>query len=154
VQRILTQYRPAVNKAWLYLSAGMLWTAVGIMLLNLAVGWLKPLDLPAAMPYVLGGLLLALAFTLLFSKLASKNVERIESLGGDKMCIFAFQAWSSYPLIIFMILLGITLRHYMVVPRPVLAIVYAGVGGGLCLSSLRYYRHLWNKHIAGNIDNA
>jgi hypothetical protein len=145
VDEIFTHCRPTVNKGWLHLIAGVLWTAVGVMLLNLAVGWLKPLGIPEALPYAILGFLLALAFYFFtFSKLACKNVGRIEQIEAEKTCIFAFQAWKSYPLILFMIALGITLRHFSPVPKPILAIVYAGVGGGLFFSSLRYYGHLLN----------
>lgn len=138
------QCRPTVSKNWLHLVAGLLWTAVGLMLVNLAVGWLVPLGIRQAAPYVLAGLLLALMFyTFTFSKLVCKNVGRIEQINGEKVCIFAFQSWKSYPLILFMIALGIILRHYTPVPKPVLAVVYSGVGGGLLISSLRYYGHLW-----------
>jgi hypothetical protein len=145
VDELITQCRPAVDKCWLHLIAGMLWTTVGVMLLNLAVGWLVPVGLPAALAYAFAGLLLALGFYFLsFSKLAGKNVGRIEQIEADKTCIFAFQAWKSYPLILFMIALGITLRHFTPIPKPFLAIAYIGVGGGLFLSSLLYYGHLWN----------
>ncbi len=149
VDEILTQCRPAVEKCWLYLVAGVLWTAVGVMLINLAVGWLRPLGLPESLPYVIAGLLLVLVFYFFsFSKLVCKNVGRIEQLEADKTCIFAFQGWRSYPIIIFMIALGITLRHLTPIPKTYLAIAYIGVGGGLFLSSLRYYGHLWNGRTA------
>lgn len=148
---ILIQCRPAVDKSWLHLAAGLLWTAVGIMLLNLAVGWLMPLGVPRVLPFVFAGALLAIAFYFFtFSRLACKNVGRIEKMSAEKPCIFAFQAWKSYPLILFMIALGITLRHFTPLPKPFLAIVYAGVGGGLFMSSLRYYGHLWNGRSSAN----
>lgn len=149
------QCRPVVNKNWLHLVAGLLWTAVGIMLLNLAIGWLVPLGIRRAVPYVLASVLLALLFyTFTFSKLACKNVGRIEQISGERTCIFAFQSWKSYPLILFMIALGIILRHYTPVPKPILAIVYAGVGGGLFISSLRYYGHLWHTLISYDHSDA
>ncbi|NCF66704.1 MAG: hypothetical protein GWP61_12065 [Chloroflexi bacterium] len=148
MDEILTQCKPVVSKSWLHFTAGLMWSAVGIMLLSLASGWLKPLGIVAALPFALVGGLLALAFLRFsFSGLACKNVGRIEQIDGDRTCLFAFQAWKSYPLIAFMIALGITLRHYTPIPKPYLAIVYIGVGGGLFLSSLRYYRHIWNGRI-------
>ena len=128
-----------------------MWTAVGVMLMSLAVCWLQTLGLPAALPYAFAGVLLALAFYFLsFSRLAGKNVGRIEQIRGKKTGLFAFQAWKSYLVIVFMIALGITLRHYTPIPKPLLAIVYIGVGGGLFLSSIRYYEHLWNGRTTNN----
>lgn len=145
VDDILIQCWPTVNKDWLYLVAGLLWSAVGVMLLSLAVGWLRPLGMSGALPYAIAGVLLALVFYLFsFAKLAGKNMGRIERMRGKKAGLLAFQAWRSYLLILFMIALGITLRHFTPIPKPFLAIIYTGVGGGLFLSSLRYYGHLWN----------
>ncbi len=151
MDEILTQCWPTVNKNWLHLLAGLLWTAVGVMLLSRAAGWLKPLGMAGALPYAIAGMFLALVFYFLtFSRLAGKNVKRIEQMSRKKIGIFAFQAWKSYLIIMFMIVLGITLRHYTALPKPLLAIIYIGVGGGLFLSSRRYYEHLWNGRNTAN----
>ena len=76
-----------------------------------------------------------------FSKIALKNIDRL-CLMADKCCIFAFQAWRSYLIVIFMMLLGITLR-YSPVPRHFLAVIYATIGGALFLSSFHFYRRIW-----------
>jgi hypothetical protein len=44
-----------------------------------------------------------------------------------------------------MIGLGITLRNITPIPKPLLGIMYLGIGGGLGLSSLVYYISL-GKH--------
>jgi hypothetical protein len=77
-----------------------------------------------------------------FSKLAKKNIQRITDMAGYKICIFAFQEWTSYPLIVVMIGLGLSLRILLPIPKPYLAILYIGIGSGLFLSSLYYYKHL------------
>ena len=59
---ILTQCKPVVSKGWLHLTAGIMWSAVGIVLMNLAVRWLRPLDFMVALPFALAGVLLALIF--------------------------------------------------------------------------------------------
>ena len=113
------------------------------MLCNLAYGWLVPVAFPQVLWMTLAGVLLALAiFYFGFSKLAKKNIRRITSMTGDKVCIFAFQEWTSYPLIVVMIGLGLSLRNLLPIPKPYLAIFYIGIGGGLFLSSLCFYNHL------------
>jgi len=129
-----------VHRKWLHLLAGLMWSAGGIVLLSLAWRWLSPLAWENALPFALAGILLALVIHWWgFSKLAGKNIRRINKLAGEKICLFAFQEWKSYPLIAFMIVLGITLRVYTPIPKTYLAILYIGIGGGLFLSSLRYY---------------
>ena len=113
------------------------------MLGNLACGWLLPVTSPQVFWMILAGLLLASAIYYFgFSKLAKKNIQRITAIPGEKICIFAFQEWTSYPLVIVMIGLGLTLRIYLPIPKPYLAILYIGIGGGLFVASLLYYKHL------------
>jgi hypothetical protein len=67
-------------------------------------------------------------------------------MDGEKPCLFAFQAWHSYPLVIVMIGLGITLRKFTPIPKPLLGILYIGIGGGLGLASLHYYQSIISRH--------
>jgi len=120
-----------------------MWSGVGLMLCNLAYGCLLPVAFPQVLWMTFTGVLLASAiFYFGFSKLAKKNIQRITDMAGDKICIFAFQEWTSYPLIVVMIGLGLSLRNLLPIPKPYLAILYIGIGGGLFLSSLYYYNHL------------
>jgi len=135
---------PSVNKNLLYLVAGLMWSAVGVMLCWLAYGWLKPVPLENALLFATGGTLLAFAiFYFGFKNLANKNIRRIEAYTQDRVCLFAFQQWTSYPLVIVMISLGIFLRVYSPIPKPYLAIMYIGIGGSLFLASLLYYKRLF-----------
>ena len=115
------------------------------MLISLAIGWLTVLTSGESLPFALTGIILAFViYRWGFSKLAAKNIARIDILARDKVCLFAFQEWKSYPLILFMIALGVTLRVYSPIPKPYLAVLYIGIGGGLFLSSLHYYWRLWH----------
>jgi hypothetical protein len=139
----LKELKPGVPKNWLQLTAGLMWTGVGIFLISLAVEWVFAPSVEAPWNYWLPGIGLAyLIFQFGFSRLARKNSQRINSLGEDKPCLFAFQEWHSYPLVLFMIGLGITLRKYTPIPKPLLGILYIGIGGGLGSASLVYYHHL------------
>jgi hypothetical protein len=142
----LYKWTPAVHKRWLHALAGVMWSGVGIFLMSLAYGWLLPLDLGYAILLALGGVLLAAAiYWFGFSKLAGSNSRRISDYEKRKVCIFAFQKWSSYPLVAFMIGLGITLRRFSPIPKPWLAVMYIGIGGGLFLASFHYYVAFWKE---------
>ena len=80
-----------------------------------------------------------------FSKLAKKNSKRIAGMPVEKPCIFAFQEWHSYPLVLFMIALGLTLRKFTPIPKPLLGILYVGIGGGLGSASFHYYKSIWKS---------
>lgn len=89
---------------------------------------------------VLAGLALGTVIYLFgFSRVARKNIKRIQDMPVQRNCIFAFQGWKSYPLVAFMIFLGIYLRVSSPFPKPLLAITLTGIGSGLFFSSLLYY---------------
>ena len=139
----LNALNPAADKKWLILLSGIVWSGVGVMLCKLAYGWLKPVELNKTLLLTSGGILLALIiYRFGFSKLAEINIKRILAYVNDKVCIIAFQQWSSYPLIVVMIAMGIGLRKYSPVPKPWLAVMYIGIGGSLFLASLHYYQQL------------
>ena len=121
-----------------------MWSGVGLYLCSLTIDWLESVDFGPRILFVLGGILLASSiYTFGFSKLAMKNIRRIEGIPKERVCIFAFQQWHSYPLVIFMILLGIFLRKYSPIPKPWLAVMYIGIGGSLFLASFQYYKNIW-----------
>lgn len=143
---LLKKLKPGVPKVWLHLTAALMWSGVGLFLNTYAYEWLVPIPRKKALFFAFLGILLALAiFWFGFSKLAKENIHRIEGLVVEKPCFFAFQKWTSYPLVAFMITLGIFLRKHTPIPKPYLAILYSGIGGGLFLSSLLYYQHLWRR---------
>jgi hypothetical protein len=132
--------KPGVGKNLLYLLAGGMWSAVGIMLVRLGLFWITPLDNRSALLIALAGFIVSLPiYRFGFSKFAMNNINRIAAVHSEKVCIFAFQAWTSYPLAIFMIALGVFLRKYSPVPKPLLSVVYIGIGFSLILASLHYY---------------
>jgi hypothetical protein len=135
----IKSYVPALPKIWLLLIAGLAWSSIGLFLNLTAFAWLPPLS-NSNTPILLGiGLLLALAIGILgFSLLAKKNIQRIQRLP-KKACVFAFQEWTSYPLIAVMITMGILLRN-SAIPKTFLTPMYIGIGGGLIIASLHYYR--------------
>ncbi len=136
------KWTPATKKIWLHLTAGIMWSGVGIMLVAFATSWLSAVHSWIVFLLVFSGALLALGIYFFgFSKLASKNVRRIIDIPKDRVCIFAFQKWTSYPLVLVMVALGIYLRHSSL-PKSYLAILYLGLGASLFASSLQYYRHI------------
>ena len=143
----LNRIKPSVHKYWLYLSAGFVWFGVGVLLISLAIGWLKPAVFSDIFLLVTAGLSLAACIYYFgFSKLAKRNINRIDKMKREKVCFFAFQGWTSYPLVLFMMTLGIYLRTYSPIPKPILAILYLGIGGGLLSASLHYFSNILRIH--------
>jgi len=116
--------------------------------MSLAWEWIFTPRVNSPWTYLAAGFILTgLIYYFGFSRLAQKNSQRIEDHPVEKPCLFAFQEWHSYPLVIFMIALGIGLRKYSPIPKPLLGIMYLGIGGGLGTASLHYYQAIIKKFL-------
>ena len=131
---------PAVSTCWLFLAAGVVWCGVGLGLAAAAFLWFSrmewPINAETAAAACLAGFLV---YRFGFSKIALKNVTRISRFSGGRVCVFAFQAWRSYLLILFMMALGYTIRHLAFFPMALVAGVYLVIGSALLLSSSIYF---------------
>lgn len=140
--------KPTLPKRWLLIVAGAMWSAVGIMLLNYAVTWLTlSFSIPAILLGMLGIILSVMVNRWGFSKIALKNIERILALN-EKACLFSFQAWKSYLLILVMVSTGIFLRN-SAIPKVYLAVVYTAIGGALIQASVKYYTRFFSLNRGG-----
>lgn len=136
----LDRFKPAVGKRALLLLSGLVWIAVGFMLLRFAYIWLRAEGGGSATALGGAGLLLALLIHHFgFLKVVDKNLGRILPMEGKK-CVFAFQPWRSYLIVAVMIAMGVGLRHSPI-PKQYLAVLYTGIGMALVLSSVRYLRY-------------
>lgn len=119
--------------------AGVVWTAVGMLLVGYTVVWLAPVALMLEVEFAAAGLVVSwIFFQFVFAGIVRKNIARIDA-GPERASAWAFQNWRSYLVTIFMVGLGITLRHSSL-PKPWLAVVYEGIGVALLLTSLMYHR--------------
>ena len=135
----INNFTPSVDKRILVLLAGTMWCGVGIMLVNLAVSWLSPLNSRESGIYYAAAFLAAMAIHHFgFLKIADKNLNRLLPLT-EKRCLFSFMTWRSYIMVLIMVSMGITLRH-SALPKRYLSILYNGIGLALFLSGIRYLR--------------
>lgn len=126
-----------MKKKYLLLPAGFMWMGVGIMLCTLAFLWLLHASYP--FPFALAGVIAGvIIYRFGFVKLARKNIDRIIALEG-RHCFFSFITFRSYLIVIFMIALGVTLRHSHI-HKDWLSLIYNGIGLGLALSSISYFK--------------
>jgi hypothetical protein len=134
---ILEKLNPAVDKKWLILIAGLMWCGVGIMLISFAFSWLAHYNGRGIAAFYAAGIGAGIPIHFYgFKKLAEKNINRLMALDGKK-CVFSFITWKSYLIIVFMVTLGITLRHSRI-PKHYLSVIYNGIGIGLLLSGIMY----------------
>jgi len=135
---------PRVSKHFLLLIAAMVWTFAGGMLLfrgftlneTLPAHWM--VELPAG---ILAGLLF---FRMLFSRISTKHVIRIQNLPIEQPCLFSFFNIRSYLMMFSMITLGVMLRKSGFVSAEYLSLMYITMGIPLLLSSFRFYKTFFN----------
>lgn len=139
------KFKPSVNKKFLILLSGAMWSGVGILLNWIAAKWLPNLEQwQIVLTYSLGVVLGLTIAKFGFSKLAKKNCDRILKYS-KKVCIFAFQRWQMYLLIVFMMTMGIYMRTSGLIPKFLLAPVYVGIGLALFIGSFVYYRVFFSE---------
>ncbi len=134
---------PRVHKYFLVLISGLLWTGVGLFLIRLAFKWFAELSSNEIYFAIGAGLLLGGIIAYFgFSGLALKNINRINQYQNAKICIWAFQKWTTYLLIVFMMSLGIFMRNTPYIPKYLLSPMYIGIGSALFFASFHYYLFL------------
>ena len=140
---LIRKYRPAVHRYWHLLTAGLVWFAVGIGLALTACRWFSQSEWPHNLVLAAGSIGLGTAVHLyMFSGIARRNIARIEAQP-EITCLFAFQGWRSYILIIVMMFLGYLLRH-LPIPKAIDGVIYITMGTGLALGSSLYFRAFWS----------
>lgn len=127
----LYRWKPAVPRAALPVIAGMVWAAVGIMLLTRSAVWFRAAEI--GLPFW-GALAFGVAMAGgmipgVFLRLSRKNLERMAALP-ERACVFALFAWRSWGIALVMSVLGVTLRRS---GTPHLALAGPYLGMGLCL---------------------
>jgi hypothetical protein len=131
---------PAVDRKVLRIMAGIVWSLVGLALCAVAIYWIAITDGQRVISGALGMVVGYFVYRFGFSGLARKNRKRIydQAPGKEKVCLFSFQNWRSYIIIVFMMFLGYTLRH-LPISKLYIVPIYLAIGVGLFLSSLTYY---------------
>ncbi len=130
---------PAVPRHWLFAIAGIIWSAVGVLLCLRAIVWLAPFTLGTdLLVEIVSVVLAAIGYVYMFSKAVRKNISRIHGLP-DWACAFAFTAWRGYLMIGLMMTIGIVLRNSSF-PKHYLSIPYTTMGGMLLIGGVRLFR--------------
>jgi hypothetical protein len=135
------KYLPEVDKKILIFMAGLMWCAVGLMLIRYAVSWLSLCTAKEQLFFYSAGFLVSMPIHHFgFLKIADKNLNRLLPLT-EKRNPFSFMTARSYLIVLVMVSMGIALRH-SALPKKYLSLLYNGIGLALFLSGIRYFRVL------------
>jgi hypothetical protein len=135
IQRIT----PRIPRRYLYISAALVWTFAGCMLLFRGVLLFMDDDYLIWFRLIISLLAGMLFYMLLFSKISKKHTTRIAGIQLEKPCLFSFFNIRSYILMTLMITAGISLRKSGILPSVYLSVIYVTMGIPLFISSFRFY---------------
>lgn len=123
-------------KTHLFLAA-LLWFLVGILLLVKAFLFSLPNNYWLSL---LAGLLFSvMAFSKIFISLVRKNISRLKK--HNYKCIFAFQSFKSYLIVILMITIGLIINHFGL-KNKYIVFIYSAVGTSLIIGSFTYIQEI------------
>ena len=126
-----------MNKKYLYISAALIWGIPGVII---AIKGIKAYFIqPSENIWWLMMITIAVlaAFFFMFRRIVDRYCSRIASLP-DKVTI-----WQTFPtrgwiLVVFMMCLGMVLKHIPAIPTAFTASFYSGLGPMLVLASARF----------------
>jgi hypothetical protein len=128
----------------LLISAGVMWIAVGIMLVIRAGSWIFGINLTTASALVIAGMLVGLLFYWkIFSAVTDKYIGRINFLP-EKAFIWACFAPRSWLLITAMSVMGVFLRNSSI-PKLFLIVPYLMMAFGLVAGGFKFLKNSNNR---------
>lgn len=125
-----------VRKPILLLTAGALWLIAGVSILRIGITAFASCTsflLPAAL-----ALLIFIGFSMMFTRIVQKHQRRILGYPEARKSIFFCFDRKGYLLMVFMIVLGITLRASGLLPPFFFAFFYIGLGSALAFAGLQF----------------
>jgi hypothetical protein len=140
---------PSVRKEILILLAGTIWSITGLVLIVVAISWsMEEKKITPFLPLAIGIVGGIIVGQFGFSRLSRKNIRRISDEYNDKkeVCLFAFQSWRSYLIILIMVTLGYILRHSFI-PHIYLSPIYMAIGLGLLIAGFFYFKSYSQKPV-------
>lgn len=129
-----------VKRKYLPYIAGGLWLTVGLgLMIRGFLWWQENFSLTLSILYFVTLIPLAIIFSSkILMKVTRRTLTHIQKLP-DKVCMFAFQPAKSYGIMLFMISLGILLRHSPI-PHLYLGTLYLLMGLSLSLASFNFIK--------------
>lgn len=141
-------HAPRINKKYLPLLAGIVWSIAGTAVLSIGLPALLENPDPLWLSLPVTAVVFFLFFKLIFFRLFRKHTARIEAFPQQKICAFAFFDVKGYIIMACMITFGILLRSSNLLPQSVLGMLYTGIGGAMIGAAVNFIVSFVKKQIA------
>ena len=135
----LETYKPTATSRFQLWLIGAIWTTVGVALTLVGGHWLLTTNGYKILILTTAAVCLGIGKSFLVLERAAQSFTSRIQLRGEGKCVGGFLSVKGWALVGCMILLGRLLRS-VGIPRPILGLVYAGVGLGMLLSSRMFWR--------------
>jgi hypothetical protein len=125
-----------LKKSYLIIAAGCMWMIAGINVFHIGF---QVWDIKKTMPWLhfFGVIATFLFFGIIFNRVYKKNVNRISKMDNLRNPLLFFDA-KGWLIMFFMISLGVTVRHFELLPMYVIAAFYQGMGACLAIHGGRF----------------
>lgn len=126
-----------VGKRVLLLTAGCVWILAGVNILRIGIiTWLSDAHYWL---FKVGEaiVIFLLFFNFVFRKLFYKHTERIAQKG-EKSCPFSFFDIKGWIVMVGMIVFGVTVRHFHLLPTSFISVFYTGLSSALIITGILF----------------
>ena len=134
-----------VKPKFLYLLACVFWLIAGINVIRIGIDVLHDPESRLFILLTLTLIVFIFFFRFIFARTIRNNIERISSLDDDIIPFWRFMDLKGYIIMIFMITLGVSIRHFNLLPDFFISFFYIGLGGALTLTAFKYLPHYFKK---------
>ncbi len=125
-----------VKNKTLLLIAGLVWLAAGINVMRIGF---EEYAYNLKMINILYSLIIfALFWIAVFKKLVAKHTGRIINFEDDRQFIWKFFDLKSFYIMAFMIILGLGIRIFHLMPDVFIAVFYSGIGAALTIAGIKF----------------
>lgn len=126
-----------IPNKYLILVAGVVWMFAGLMVLK--AGFPIFIDQRSFIfSILLASLVFLIFYFFIFSKLVEKHTVRIKMDSREKMFIMEFFDKKSYIIMVVMILCGIAIRRFSLIPAFFIGFLYVGIGLALFSCGVKF----------------
>lgn len=128
-----------VKSKTLIFIAGIVWMIAGLNILK--IGILSYIGHINIMRILLSIVIFLLFWLLVFKKLVKKHTNRIKGYGNEKKYIWNFFDIPAFLIMSFMITIGVTIRAFHILPDPIIAFFYTGLGVALSCAGINFIKN-------------
>ncbi|WP_250278475.1 hypothetical protein [[Clostridium] colinum] len=125
-----------IKKHTLLLLAGFIWLLAGFNVLRIGlITYVKYINI---VNILLSILIFLIFWLMIFKNLVFKHTNRIKNLDGELHFFLKFFDKKSFLIMFFMILFGVLIRTFNLLPDVFIAVFYSGLGSALFLAGILF----------------